>query len=112
VLSSSSRLAGELTAQQPMPENSVVKTGDAAGAVLVVDLDQLWDYLRRSSNKGFPLIQQTNPHSDPQMLPLIKMHIDTVVRSLSAMRSYHSTTTSQNGRTVHYSWFHVEDIGR
>ena len=112
VLASSSRLAEEMAGEQPMPSCSVTGPAVAAGSVTIVEFGELWDYLRRLGNGGLALFQKTPYPPDPNMIALIKMHIDAVARSLSSLRSYRSTMTQRDGRAVQHSWFHVEDIGR
>lgn len=112
VLASSSRLAEEFATEQPMPSSAVIGIDKNAGSAMIVSYDELWDYLHRVSDSGFTLAQKANPRSDPQMMTVIKTHVDAVLRSLSALRSYQSTTTQLDGRIVTHSWLHVEDIGR
>lgn len=111
VVASSSRLAAEMARQQPMPDCSITELDQAAGSVMIVEFGELWDYTRDFSNGCFRLGLKHNP-TDQQTISMIKMHVDAVVRSLSAICSYRSTLTLQNGQAVRHSWFHVEDIDR
>jgi hypothetical protein len=111
-LATSSRLAEEMVGEQPMPSSPVIGLDKPAGAVLVVEFGELWNYLRRFSTAGFMLAQTSIRQGEDQTVNMIKMHVDAVLRSLSAVRSYHSTTSQQDGRRVNHSWLQIEDIGR
>lgn len=112
VLASSSRLAEEMTGEHPMPTSEIIAVDKAAGSVLVVELTEVWDYFRRVGNAAAIASQSRNSPRVQQQVNMMKMQSDVVIRSLSALRSYHSTTTEENGLTVEHSWFHIEDIAR
>ena len=112
VLASSLRLAEQMAGEQVLPNCPVTGIDKAAGSVTIIEFDELWDFLRRLSSSGFTLAHEANRGMDPQMVNMIKIHVDATLRSAGALRSYHSTTTQQNGRAVQHSWLHVEDISR
>ena len=113
VLASSARLAEEMAGEQPPPSCAVIEINEAAGSVTLVELDELWSFLRRLSDGGFRLAQAPNPlPGDLQRMNLMKMQVDAVIRSLGALRSYRSTTIHRDGRSVQHSWLHVRDIGQ
>ena len=113
VLASSPKLAEEMAAGgMPMPTSAVTAPDKAAGAVAVADCAEAWRYLTRVTDAVFALVQRMGPR-DPeaqQMPMLVKMHLDTLWRSLGAFRGYSSTETVLDGRVVEHSWLHVEDV--
>lgn len=111
VLSSSSDLADEMSKTVPMPTCPITSPDKAAGSVAVVDISALLQLLKGASDTVFELLQEEN-RSGPRGAPdamMIKTHVDGVLRSLGALRSYTSATRVENGRVVEHSWFRVED---
>jgi len=114
ILSSSSDLADEMSKTVPMPTCPITSPDQAAGSVAVVDITALLRLLRGVSDSVFELLQEENPRGarggpDATMITMIETHVDAVLRSLGALRSYTSTTRVENGRVVEHSWFRVED---
>ncbi len=105
-------MAEEMAGTVAMPTCPVTQPERPAGAVTIVSTEEGWDYLRRLSNAVFPLLQQSKPmrQQDRAMMMAVKMHLDTLWRSLEAFRGYSSTTTVDGPLVGHHSWLHVEDI--
>lgn len=112
VLSSSSNLAEEMSKTVPMPTCQITSPDKAAGSVAVVDVTALLQFLKGLSDSGFELLLENSPRGPggASTAVIIKMHVDGVLRSLGALRSYTSATRVENGRVVEHSWFRVEDI--
>lgn len=111
VVSSSARLAAEMAGQQSLPTSPVVALDEPAGGAFVLELNGLWNYFRRLSGAVLAIESRSSRGARDQS-NMIKLQVDVVIRSLSALKSYHSTTTEENGLTVKHSWFHIEDIDR
>lgn len=111
VVSSSVRQAAAMAGQQPLPTSAVVALDQPAGAALVLELNGIWEYFRRLSGAALAMESQSSPAAQERN-NMVKLQIDVVIRSLSALKSYHSTTTNENGLTVTHSWFHIKDIDR
>ena len=111
VVSSSVRLATAMTSEQSLPTSEVVALDQPAGAAFVLELNGVWDFFRRLSTA---VLAMESGHSQRarDRNNMVKLQIDVVIRSLSALKSYHSTTTEENGLTVEHSWFHIKDIDR
>jgi|GEM_PF-2659331 hypothetical protein len=112
ILSSSTRLAEEMTGERPMLTSPVIALDKSAGSVLVLELTEVWDYFHRVGNAAALVMNRRNSPAAQQRVNMMKMQSDVVIRSLSALRSYHSATTEENGLAVNHSWFHIEDIAR
>jgi len=112
VLASSSELAAEMTETVPMPTGEVTAPGKAAGAVAMVDFEQGRGLLKGLSDSVFVHLQQEGviAPDDVGGAMMVKMHIDTLWRSMRALRSYRSTVTLENGHAIHHSWLHMEDV--
>jgi len=113
IVATSARLAEEMAEPVPMPASQVVGADQPAASVSVVDCREMVGLLRRLSTSVFALMEARHafgPEEAP-MAMIVKMHLDAVLRSLGAFRSYASTTTASDGRTVEHSWVNVEDVG-
>ena len=112
VLASSSELAAEMAVAAPMPTGEVTAPGKAAGTVAMVDFEQCRGLLKGLSDSVFVHLQQERviAPDDVGGAMMVKMHIDALWRSMRALRSYRSTATLVDGRVMHHSWLHMEDV--
>jgi len=112
VLASSRKLAADMTVPVTMPANNVVSPRGPAGAVTVWRFGPAHAFLANLSGSVFEFLRSngTIAADDVAEAQVVKMHVDTFLKSLRAFREYSSTTTLEDGRLVHHSWLHVEDI--
>lgn len=108
VLATSTRFAEEMAGQRPMPASGVVDFSRPVGSACLLEWTELWDYAQRATNAA--ILYAGGPRGDQQAM-LIQMHVQTLLRSLAAIRSYRSTTTIEDGHVVTHSWLHVEEGG-
>lgn len=111
VVSSSVRLATAMTSEQALPTSEVIALDKPAGAAFALELNGVWDFSRRLSTAVLAMESGRSQRARDRN-NMVKLQIDVVIRSLSALKSYHSTTTEEDGLTVEHSWFHIKDIDR
>ena len=100
-----------MTSEQALPTSEVVALDQPAGAAFALELNGVWDFSRRLSTAVLAMESGRSQRARDRN-NMVKLQIDVVIRSLSALKSYHSTTTEEDGLTVEHSWFHIKDIDR
>ncbi|MFO7822184.1 MAG: hypothetical protein R6V56_09060 [Lentisphaeria bacterium] len=114
LLCSSKKMSKELLEKVAMPADGVVVDLDqSAAAAMEIELDRVWEYLL-ALNKD--LVAETSARQDlgtgsRYVVGLARYHLDTVYKSLKALRKFRkSTTVDDDGFTVEHSWLEVKDI--
>ncbi len=109
VVATSPNLAGELVGQTPLSRGAVTDVTVPAGVVTLIDFTAMWSYLQPLTNSIIMLVNRQGG-GDPRSLMMVGTHLQMLVRSLGALKSYTSVTTYDGTQTVTHSYLHVEDI--
>ena len=112
VMSSSKGLAAEMATPAAMPRNEITSPEGPAGAVALVNFDASNAYLAAVGESVFTMLKDNKVFSARSLTTalMVKGHVETILKSLKALRGYSSTTTIDDGWLIKHSWLHVEDI--